>query len=232
MTPLTATLTITQTNTTGMYSLTVVDPIFGNINLANAFQVNASATLPSLKTVTPNSGTLKQTMNIVISGSTTHFTVSSSSLIVNFLLAGNVTNKITVNSKTIVTDSTINCSITIDSLATLGNYGVQVTDLMDGTINLTNAFSVGSVGINSLQGNVVAFDVYPNPANTELNFILNNNSSATLIQISDITGKVLKSILNSQSQLSLDITDLSNGIYFCTVSGKDFTTTKKIIISK
>ena len=72
-----------------------------------------------------------------------------------------------------------------------------------------------NVGINELQVADCELQIYPNPANNQLrikNYELRENTD---IQIFDIVGKLLQSkIVNLQSEIILDVSHLSSGLYF------------------
>ncbi|MCI5055399.1 MAG: DUF4465 domain-containing protein, partial [Flavobacteriales bacterium] len=72
------------------------------------------------------------------------------------------------------------------------------------------------------------FTIFPNPASEMLNVALNGEGE--ILTLTDLTGKVLKSINNIVSnQLSIDVSDLSPGMYFVMIDN-DFKTSKKLIV--
>jgi hypothetical protein len=77
------------------------------------------------------------------------------------------------------------------------------------------------------------FNIYPNPANTSATIYIENENFSSSIIISNILGEEVKQITinkNSSSQIPLNVEDLQAGIYFITLSSKDKTLTKKLII--
>jgi len=102
-----------------------------------------------------------------------------------------------------------------------GDYTVNTSD---GTCNLTSpitdvlVFNCSGIAEN---GNEHFYKVYPNPSHD--NIILDNNDLKQIdrIQISDITGRVVKVIPNNNLQkLEINISDLANGIYHITILGE------------
>ena len=73
--------------------------------------------------------------------------------------------------------------------------------------------------------------IYPNPANDVLNISF-SSPSPVAIQLFDMTGRNIKSISTTIDHISMNVSDLNNGMYFCTITGKDFTSTRKILINK
>lgn len=79
--------------------------------------------------------------------------------------------------------------------------------------------------------------IYPNPANTTLNVKMEIEQSAdTKLKIFDLTGKVVKDLSkelvfeNDGYKASLDISDLSAGIYFVRIEQKDQVYSKKLVV--
>ena len=76
-------------------------------------------------------------------------------------------------------------------------------------------------------------EIYPNPSNGKMFITLNNNYSAKNInlEIFNVLGdKVLLDISLKQFPAELDLTALSKGIYFITVTNGDYISTQKIIL--
>ena len=70
------------------------------------------------------------------------------------------------------------------------------------------------------------FLVYPNPANSILNFTNFNNAVLSAVSIFDITGKEFRAVTNNNQ---IDITNLQSGVYFVKFSTSDAVITKKFI---
>jgi hypothetical protein len=51
------------------------------------------------------------------------------------------------------------------------------------------------------------------------------------VELRDITGRTVRTVSASEA-MNLDVTGLDNGIYFCTISGKDLHAVQKVMISK
>ena len=72
--------------------------------------------------------------------------------------------------------------------------------------------------------------IYPNPASDFINIeMLNTNLKDYSFNITDLSGKVL---IQSENSKRIDISKLSSGIYFGTMTAEDQKLTKKIVISK
>ncbi len=75
-----------------------------------------------------------------------------------------------------------------------------------------------------------SFEIYPNPASTELYISLNNNvSKIDLVRIIDITGKELLAVNISDAKTKIDISSLSRGAYFVSIQTNEKTEVSKLI---
>ncbi len=134
-TQVTANLTIAGNAALGTrdVSVTNVGPGGGTATLPSAFTVGIA--IPTLTSLTPNSGNRSQTLNVVMAGSN----FSAGTTTVNF--GGDITvNSVNVNSATQLTTN-----ISIGANAALGVREVSVTNTAPGggTATLLNAFTVG-----------------------------------------------------------------------------------------
>lgn len=72
--------------------------------------------------------------------------------------------------------------------------------------------------------------VYPNPANNYIYF--NTNAENNIIKIYDNTGKIVKTINSYQNKHRINISDLTNGIYFCKIKTDSSVSFSKFVVSK
>ena len=73
------------------------------------------------------------------------------------------------------------------------------------------------------------FKVYPNPATTFVNISSKDNTKINQIQITDLNGRVIKSINGKEVSTQINIADLNTGVYFLKVSTDNGVGTTKII---
>ena len=139
---------------------------------------------------------------------------------------------INVNSFTVANDSVINCNLIIDSTIAPSVFYVIVYNSIEGDLYLDSSYSVVHTGINEMENALSSLFIYPNPANEVLHISFAPQSSPVTIQLFDLTGRNIKSINTSANNFEIDVSDLNNGIYFCMITGKDFTASRKVIISK
>jgi len=106
-----------------------------------------------------------------------------------------------------------------------GDYAVIVTQ--GNCSDTSSCIQITGVGINS---NEIDVNIYPNPSNGKITVKLNSNQN--LVSISDINGKVIKTIITTSKVTSFDLSDFENGIYFIKVETNKFNYTKKVSLIK
>lgn len=99
-----------------------------------------------------------------------------------------------------------------------------------GDLTMSNATLTGQVqdttlSTNNLE-NEIAFSIYPNPVEDILYFKYKNSTIQT-VQLYNVLGKLVKQFSNAQS---LDVSNLSTGVYFIKLQAEKQEIIKKIII--
>jgi hypothetical protein len=93
-----------------------------------------------------------------------------------------------------------------------------------------------NVSVHNVAYNSDNIAVYPNPANDQLNVqLIFAESNAVNIELLDLSGKMVASPNKNQAispnQFTLDVTDLSKGIYILKVTNGTKVSTSKVTIS-
>lgn len=88
-----------------------------------------------------------------------------------------------------------------------------------------------AVGINEINENAIS-KIYPNPAQSFIQFNLNTNIAHSQFEIYSMVGQRVKqvNIENAQGRISIDINDLVPGVYF--LSEKNSSVTRRFIVSR
>ncbi len=108
-----------------------------------------------------------------------------------------------------------------------GMYYVIVTDSVTGCSATSNTATV--TGIEQLTINRGQLTVYPNPANTS--FVIQTTSTETqLMQVFDITGKLILSQNIYNNKTTIDASALADGIYFVNLKGDEGAATEKLVV--
>ena len=105
-----------------------------------------------------------------------------------------------------------------------GDYFVMVT-LNGCSSDTSNVITITDVGVKEIL-NDFNFTIYPNPAN---NHIFVKVPQKSLVEITDVEGRVVKKINNNELEINVDLRDYSNGVYFIKVINDKGQAIKKII---
>jgi len=99
-------------------------------------------------------------------------------------------------------------------------YGYTIADTINNTLPMYSAYIDAS--ISSLE-NQQPFDVkvFPNPTEENITFYLTNSAEVFNLEIFDITGKIYKSEILTESSITVNVSDLSKGIYLYYLYNKD-----------
>ena len=115
--------------------------------------------------------------------------------------------------------------ITLDSAGYL-----YLSDTWNNRIRKVDS-TVNMAGIQQRANNSTQIYVYPNPAKDILNVELKmqNGLQNTSLQITDMLGNTVKQVSISGNQFSINVADLSEGVYFIQVKSADKIYTNKFI---
>lgn len=90
------------------------------------------------------------------------------------------------------------------------------------------------LGLNDANGSEISVMIYPNPATSQTNLVINGISGETKIILSDVQGRVLKTIdtkpLSGQIEQSIDLNNLAKGVYYIRIQNTDINRTQKLIV--
>ena len=83
------------------------------------------------------------------------------------------------------------------------------------------AYTPCLVGIKTIN-NAISLEVYPNPSNDKIKVTFENSAAAYSIQITDISGRIVRSYnTNNQSEINIEKGDLNTGMYLMKVSNTE-----------
>ena len=97
-------------------------------------------------------------------------------------------------------------------------------------------FFASTTGINELKSNVSELNIYPNPAANEVKIRFNLTENAhTVIEIMDVTGRIVKTVLNEKMAIGsstkiVNVSSLDNGNYIVRISTDGHMTQQKLSI--
>jgi hypothetical protein len=86
------------------------------------------------------------------------------------------------------------------------------------------------LSVNEVE-NTFGLSVYPNPANEVINVSLNKSTNAT-ISVVDVAGKAIKTSSINGITTSINTADLTNGVYYVSITDGTSIATEKVVIKK
>ncbi len=114
-------------------------------------------------------------------------------------------------------------------------WSIIATNMVNGTIKQANQVRFIKLvrGIITSNPNISTsdFNIYPNPAMTEVNITFNEQNKFTTASIYDLTGKmVINHFINNQKSIKISTSDLSKGVYLIRLTGETKSLSSKLII--
>jgi hypothetical protein len=204
---------------------------------ANTYTWSTTSNSSSI-TVTPNANA---TYSVVGKGTNGCNTSLSHSITVNSLPILNITTTkailctretatlTTAGAQTYTWSNSSNGGFVIVNPIANTIYTVTGEDI-NGCLNTTSFTQSVSLctGINN-QEKELGFSIYPNPNNGLVNIESNSLSASATIQLVDLTGRIIFNYSITSTKEQLDISHLSNGIYFLSFKNNGQSYIRKII---
>lgn len=87
-------------------------------------------------------------------------------------------------------------------------------------------YSPGITSNSDLIGNKNTIKIYPNPANNKITI---NSPEKSILEMTDINGQIIETFQQNSSNMTIDISNYPNGIYFVKVKAQEKMFVQKII---
>ena len=123
-------------NTPGYYDVNTVNQFDGHLVLENGFYLYPNPNPPYLTSVSPNSGTIPETLTVSISGQNTNFTQGTGT-IVRFEQGSSTIYPNWINA---TSDNVVQAEFSFDNNDNTGYYDVKTINALDGELMLDNGF--------------------------------------------------------------------------------------------
>lgn len=104
------------------------------------------------------------------------------------------------------------------TISILKSVGPGANSNYEKRVSVLNGYSV--VGLNEIEKNQVAVNLFPNPASDQINFHA-NSALASKAQIFDVTGKLITEIPFENNKAKADVNSLNAGVYFYSIVDKN-----------
>ena len=102
-----------------------------------------------------------------------------------------------------------------------------------GFCNVRKVTNFYTLGLKELNNPYVELTVYPNPTTGTFDIIINENANSAIytIEVTDLSGRTITSIDNTQSKyIEMNLKNLPSGFYFVKVISPNWQSVKKVII--
>jgi hypothetical protein len=140
-TNLTANTKVPASANTGYYSTYVTNSIDGTIHLSNSIYVSPAG-LPYIKSFTPDTAAVGQSVKIRITGVNTRFGTGQNPTYATLSLSKNSKDTLFGYSNTINSINSMSCYFTIPANADTGYYNLNIYDTYDGHLISTSRFHI------------------------------------------------------------------------------------------
>ena len=221
----------------------------GDVTFYGAFAITKYATQKQSFTLHENTGavippvvTTLPSTNITSSGADLNGTVNTNgkSYTVSFQYKTAASSWLFLNANpsTLNNSSPSSVSLTISSILpnTLVTYRACAWNVGDTTWGTTQTFSTsGNTGIDNVKNNAL-FNVFPNPATTNLNLTFELNQQADVkINLLSLDGKTVytlseKSLASGSQLFKLDLSGIKQGIYFLQLHINESVSYQKVLV--
>jgi flagellar hook-basal body complex protein FliE len=134
-----ANVTIPSQTQEGNYDLNLSNSIDGSIVKSGVFHVNG-VPKPSISSISPNSGSAGQTLDVTITGVNTHFSTTNNTKVRFGFNAASST--LDVNSITILNETSLKANVSIRNNTPSSYHDVYVQNTTDGAMTLSKGFYV------------------------------------------------------------------------------------------
>lgn len=124
--------------------------------------------------------------------------------------------------------------ITVDSAGIGFGYTMIYITVTESSCSNTDSVNIlfdDCTGINSneMKNGVI---IYPNPSTDIINITIKNPEKGTVLSISDIHGKAIKTIVSDKKYNRADISDLNAGTYFISIKNSTINYSDKFLVSR
>ncbi len=182
----------------GYYDMWVYDDIDGEMILEDAFQIFENSFQPVLLSVEPDNAERGQTLDLFVSGNSTHFQASTTTV---WLQQGTVT--IYPNYSQILYNTELLANFTFNNYLPVGLYDVHTHNSIDGQLVLENSFTLYpgfSPNITqmqpsaAMQGSLLGFDIYGENTHFE-------DASVILAYLENSNNQIIELLFDNQYQI-------------------------------
>jgi hypothetical protein len=125
-------------------------------------------------------------------------------------------------------------SNTITGLTPNHSYRYRAYALTASGITYGNTEIYTTSSLNEAQGKEISINLYPNPASSQTQLVINDITGSVTISLIDVRGRILRTI-NSESidgtlQYNIDLNGFAAGVYYVRINNSNIIRTQKLIV--
>jgi len=217
----------TYAHPAGVYSIYAKNDLDGTLTIANTFELIEGPDVPAITSISPDTLTQGQTLDIEVTAENIDFSQGT-----NVVILKQNNTEIYMNSSSALNSNTLKTNISISNNSPTGIYSLKIwntafdiTLLENQTIVKESAVYLKSA-VTGIENNFTATNkalIFPNPASK---FFVIRRQYNTL-HIFDIQGKM---VYETQNEQLIDISNLNKGIYLIHIKTGNEITTQKLIV--
>lgn len=125
-------------------------------------------------------------------------------------------------------------SYTITGLTPNHSYRYRAYALTASGITYGNTEIYTTSSLNEAQGKEISINLYPNPASSQTQLVINDITGSVTMNLIDVRGRILRTI-NSESidgtlQYNIDLNGFAAGVYYVRINNSNIIRTQKLIV--
>jgi hypothetical protein len=217
----------TYANPVGLYSIYCKNNLDGTLSIENAFELKEGPNVPKINSITPDTLTQGQTLDIEVTADNIDFTQGT-----NVVSLKQNNTEIYMNSSSARNSNTLDVNISIDNSSPIGTYTLKIwntafdiTLIENQTLVKESAIYLKSATISGIDDNNINLKptIYPNPASKY--FIIRRQYN--FLSLFDIHGK---KVLESSDTEIVDVSGINSGLYLIKIKTGNKISTHKIMV--
>jgi hypothetical protein len=126
----------------------------------------------------------------------------------------------------------VSFTVTVDSAAVYGVYGIQAYNWIDSVMVLDSAFKVAiPTGNSLLSKSDLGLEIFPNPAKDFIEVIFNNPTGIeTELKIFTINGACIKQEKAKTNSFKMNVDELPKGVYLLMIKNAEAIESRKFLL--
>lgn len=227
-----ANVTLLQIDSLGAYDIRITDPLAGLMQLPAAFTVLPFVNTPKLVSISIKERNKKSTYKDTLVSTGTHFNTKSNTVTIKYIQGGQPSANIKTSGIKVINDTMVSYTVTIDSNATYGTYGIQAYNWIDSVMVLDSAFRIAiPTGISLISKSNLGLEIYPNPAKDFIEVVFKNPSGIeTDLKIYSINGDKIKQEKTKTGSVKMNIDELAKGAYLLVIKNTEGIENRKFLV--